>query len=106
MYTQKGELIYTALFILNVGSNWGGGSLQTLRQLYPQEEGPVTIVEEAGWAPGPVWTVVTGAEESISCVHRVSSPGLFSPVCVYVSICMSINLVTASGDMYVTYCKI
>jgi len=27
--------------------------------LYPREKDPVPIVEEAGWAPGPVWT---GAE--------------------------------------------
>jgi hypothetical protein len=30
----------------------------TLRPLYPQED-PITIVYEAGWAPGPVWA---GAE--------------------------------------------
>jgi hypothetical protein len=31
----------------------------TPRPLYPQERDPVSIVQEAGWAPGPVWT---GAE--------------------------------------------
>jgi len=30
----------------------------TLRPLYPGED-PVAIVQDAGWAPGPVWT---GAE--------------------------------------------
>jgi hypothetical protein len=29
----------------------------TPRPLYPQERDPVTIVQETGWAPGPVWTV-------------------------------------------------
>jgi hypothetical protein len=29
----------------------------TSRQLYPRERDPVSILEEAGWAPGPVWTV-------------------------------------------------
>ena len=32
----------------------------TPRSLYPRERDPVPIVQEAGWAPGPVWT---GAEE-------------------------------------------
>jgi hypothetical protein len=36
--------------------------------LYPQEGDPLSIVHEAGWAPGPVWT---GAEIS----HRDSIPG-------------------------------
>ena len=31
----------------------------TPRPLYPRERDPVPIVQEAGWAPGPVWT---GAE--------------------------------------------
>jgi hypothetical protein len=31
----------------------------TSRPLYPRERDPVPIVQEAGWAPGPVWT---GAE--------------------------------------------
>ena len=30
----------------------------TPRPLYPREKDPVPIVEEAGWAPGPVWTGV------------------------------------------------
>ena len=29
----------------------------THRQLYPREREPVPILEEAGWAPWPVWTV-------------------------------------------------
>jgi len=33
----------------------------TTRPLYPRERDPVPIVQEAGWAPGPVWT---GAENS------------------------------------------
>jgi hypothetical protein len=31
----------------------------TPQPLYPRERDPVTIVQETGWAPGPVWT---GAE--------------------------------------------
>jgi len=39
----------------------------------PPRKDPVPIVEEAGWAPGPVWT---GVENLAS--HRDSIPGLFS----------------------------
>jgi hypothetical protein len=28
----------------------------TPRPLYPREKDPVPIVQEAGWAPRPVWT--------------------------------------------------
>ena len=28
----------------------------TLRPLYARERDPVPIVQEGGWAPGPVWT--------------------------------------------------
>jgi hypothetical protein len=28
----------------------------TVRPLYRRERDPVPIVQEAGWAPGPVWT--------------------------------------------------
>jgi hypothetical protein len=41
--------------------------------LYPEKD-PVPIVQEAGWAPGPVWT---GAEYLPS--HRDSIPGPSSP---------------------------
>jgi len=55
-----------------------------LAALYPQED-PVPIVQEAGWAPGPVWT---GAENLAptgfrspdrparsESLHRLSYPG-------------------------------
>ena len=34
----------------------------TTRPLYPRERDPVPIVQEGGWAPGPVWS---GAEENL-----------------------------------------
>jgi len=36
-----------------------GWVVVTYRPLYPRERDPVTIVQEAGWVPGLVWT---GAE--------------------------------------------
>ena len=41
---------------------------------YPRERDPIPIVQEAGWAPGPVWT---GAENLAP--HRDSIPGPPSP---------------------------
>ena len=35
---------------------WGWVVNVTPRPLYPRERYPVPIVQEAGWAPGPVWT--------------------------------------------------
>jgi hypothetical protein len=40
----------------------------TPRPLYPRERDPVPIVQEAGWAQGPVWT---GAENlAITGIHQ------------------------------------
>jgi hypothetical protein len=48
-----------ALLILNLGARWGCMVTAMTRSIYSRERDPVLIVQEAGWAPGPVWT---GAE--------------------------------------------
>jgi len=48
---------------------WVGGQHHAPEAL-PQEIGPVLVVQEAGWAPGPVWM---GAENLAP--HRDSIPG-------------------------------
>jgi len=46
----------------------------------------------------PVWTVVTGVEEEyVLCPPRFE-PRTIRPFCIYVSIYMSINLLTARGE--------
>jgi hypothetical protein len=45
-----------ALLVLNLDARWGLVVKATPRPLYPCERAPVPIVNEAGWAPGPVWT--------------------------------------------------
>jgi len=45
-------------FFFNLGARWGLVVNATPWPLYPGKD-PVPIVQEAGWAPGPVWT---GAE--------------------------------------------
>jgi len=46
----------------------------SLRPLNPQERKTASIVQRAGWAPGPGWT---GAENFA--LYRDSIPGLSSP---------------------------
>jgi len=41
----------------------------TPRPLYPRERDPLPIVQEAGWAPGPVWTVTENHAST-----RIQSP--------------------------------
>ena len=43
---------------LNLGARWGGWSMPRPGRFTPGKD-PVSIVQKAGWAPGPVWT---GAE--------------------------------------------
>jgi hypothetical protein len=44
----------------NLGARWGLVVNATPRPLYPREKNPVPIIQEAGWASGPIWT---GAEK-------------------------------------------
>ena len=65
------ELPYS---FFNLGPRWRWMVNATPRPLYPQERDPVPTVQEAGWAPGPVWT---GAENLVC--HRDSFHGPSSP---------------------------
>ena len=56
------------------GTRRGLGVSVTPRSFYAPGKDPVPIVQEAGWAPGPVWT---GAESLAS--HRDSIPGPSRP---------------------------
>ena len=40
----------------NLGARWGRVVNATPQPLYPREGDAEPIVQEAGWAPGPVWT--------------------------------------------------
>jgi len=46
----------TAPLILNFGARLGWVVNVAPRLHYPREMARVPIVQEAGWAPGPVWT--------------------------------------------------
>jgi len=58
-----------ALLIHDHGTRRGWGVSVTLRPLFTPGKDPVPIVQEAGWAPGPVWI---GAE-------NLASTGIRSP---------------------------
>jgi hypothetical protein len=57
-----------ALLILNLGARRGGWSAPSPGRFTPGKD-PVTIVQEAGWAPGPVWT----------CAKNLAPTGIRSP---------------------------
>jgi hypothetical protein len=44
------------LSFFNLDARWWCVVNVAPRPLYPRERYPVTIVQEAGWAPGPIWT--------------------------------------------------
>jgi hypothetical protein len=46
--------MYALLF--NFGNRSGWLVKVIIRPLYPPERGPLPIVQEAVWAPGPAWT--------------------------------------------------
>jgi hypothetical protein len=69
-----GEQRYSSTLFLTSALEGGGGVSVTPRpHLTPRKE-PVPILQEAGWASGPVWT---GAENLTP--HRDSIPGPSSP---------------------------
>jgi len=47
---------YIALLFLDHGTRMGCGVNVTPRPHFTPRKDPVPIVQEAGWAPGPVWT--------------------------------------------------
>ena len=64
----EGEYSYSSTLSFTTTLD-GVGVQATSWPLYPQERYPVPIVQEAGWAPGPVWT---GAE-------NLAATGIRSP---------------------------
>jgi len=64
------EKRYSSIFSLTSVLDWGGWSTSRPGFFTPGKD-PVPVEQEAGWAPGPVWT---GAERVIrvhSALHHV-----------------------------------
>ena len=70
MKAQRGRVEVLLHSFLNLGARWRWVVNATPRPPYPRERDPVPFLEEAGWAPGPVWT----GEESLA-PQRVLIPG-------------------------------
>jgi hypothetical protein len=67
----RGDIISTSFLTSAVeGGEWSAS--RPCRALPPGKEPPVPIVEEAGWAPEPVWTQRL---EEKSCTERRESEG-------------------------------
>ena len=47
---------YSSILSLISALDWGGCSTPQPGRFTPRERKPVLIVQEDGWAPGPVWT--------------------------------------------------
>jgi len=56
--TAHRRSIGIAILFLDHGTRRGWGVSVTPRPLFTPGKNPVPIVQEAGWAPGPVWTGV------------------------------------------------
>jgi len=67
----EGEKRHSSTFSLTLALDKGGWSTgRQAKPFYPRERYPVLIVEEAGWAPVPVWL----------CAEKLA-PGIRSPDC-------------------------
>jgi len=56
------------------GTRRGWGVSVTPRPLFSPWKDPVPIVQEAGWAPAPVWTGAENLAPHRDSIHRPSSP--------------------------------
>jgi hypothetical protein len=63
-----------SLFFLQPQRYMGEGVNAAPRPLYPREAAPFPIVQEAGWAPGTVWTGVENLAPYRDSIHRLSKP--------------------------------
>ena len=95
---------------VSLTSRWMGWVVNaTLRPLKPRKRDPVPIVEEAGWAPGPVWTGAenltrTGFDSSI--VQLVASRYTDWAIPVHnlkLHTCFSYSVVTIYGTRNAIY---
>ena len=71
---QRGLEIWLYSFF-NLGARWEWVVTATPRPLYPRDRDPVSIAQEAVWAPGPVWTSAENlAFTGTQTVHPIAIP--------------------------------
>jgi hypothetical protein len=64
MKAQNGSRSVAVL--INLGARWGWFVNATPWPLYSQERSLVQVLEKAGWAPWPVWTVMKSRKARVS----------------------------------------
>ena len=84
----------------NLGARWGGWSTPRPGRFTPGKE-PVPIVQEARWAPRPVWTdaenlAPTGIRSPdrlarSESIHRLSYPGPFKSLITYFVVILTLK---------------
>jgi len=98
-----------ALLFHNPGTRMGGGASSTLRPNFtppPRRKDASPIVEEAGWAPGPVWTggksrphrdSILDRPACSQLLHRLSYPAHFIIIIIstnsviFQAVCISVR---------------
>jgi hypothetical protein len=89
--------------IINLGARFGWLVNATLRLHYSRERDPALFAEEAGWAPGTVWTSMekrksltpTGVRSPCSLLHTQSA--------AYISSVSPHSSATSSDSTYIVY---
>ena len=69
---QRGSGGIALPFFFNLCARWGGGQRHALATLPPRKR-PSHIVQEIGWAPGPVWTGAENVAPQTDTVKTVAS---------------------------------
>jgi hypothetical protein len=74
--------MYSSNLFLDLGTRRGRGVSVTLRPIYTPGKDLAPIVQEAGWAPGPVWTGVENLASTgmLSLERYVNSITTFVPL--------------------------
>jgi hypothetical protein len=76
---------FISLHSLDLGARRGGWSPQRPCRVTPRKD-PVPIVQEAGWAPGPVWTGAINVHLKTTCLFHDYFPPMkmtLTPECVF-----------------------
>ena len=78
--------MYSCTPVFNFGAKWGAWLSPRPGRFYPRQRDLVPNVQEAGWAPGPVWTSAENLAPT-----GIRSPG--RPACTVVLVTVVVVIV-------------
>ena len=95
----------TAQLFHDRGTRWGWVVSNTPRPLFTPRKEPVPIVQEAGWAPGPVWTGGKSlpqrdsipdrpARSSVTIPTKLPDPHYYIYIYVCVCLCVLVHIIS------------